>query len=1117
MSISAAAPSDWDDQLSETFSDAFSDAFQVPLKQVRKNVLDRLSGGASSKLLPPGGGGGGGYGYGGNDGGKKGGGDQQLHMEHFDGWTQAQDCNDNCVGKIEQSSEKKDSSSLPNSSVAVVEQVNSLAMSYSSSSDTTNGREARDDFAEQGTVSSEDTSTAAPTSAASPNKEEVKVETVEVSTTAVEVTTGGIDVLSPRQRLHQKYKLRVTEVHAKKKKKEEPENSVSASAHYDGKMPRRNKATERLAKSRERFINRRHGGGGGEPQSAIRDSSEAPPPPPPPHYHFQAIAANVAKEDDVALAINKIESIVKRHNSKHQTSSARDLTLLADELDTLKAQIGAEVEESNDMMMVLEANLNAAKIENNSLAQQLDELNEELTFSRAEKQCLADKMEDLIDKLTSVKAEKTTLQYTADGVNNANQKLAQVAAELKRRTKILDEEVAMLEAEKKNMETQLKEKEVVIIELEDGAQTFNDELQLKNMKIEELLQESSNLREQILSLQGSVSTLQEDVTTKQKAVEDAAAYSTSLMEEATLSNTQLAKLTKEADELLKFKADAEVRIDLLRHTMSEYSHQVIDLESKLEDSQANRACLEDEKANLNKSNAALIQRLAKASAENEEKNATIEDMNNLADAAMKQAIDRSGDLESQVAMLQRQLHESMVQSAKYEEENRDLKNRLYAAEENAEKSTQENTESDDLVADLESRVLDMIVENRKVTTSVEELQSKVDTVTKERDVAQSTVMELISGNENTVQILETLQSEKDELLNKLNEAEETFKVCESEKYAHLNASALANKNREMETAKYSTEIADMSAKTLELEGKIESLTADLNLSKSELEETKSKLESALSRSKMLELEYRTTMGMLEVTKGDKDKVAADLLGALNGVITSSNDRDRELTAQLTTLTTEKDELASKVEIANAELNEMHDLVKTLKAEKNSALAKVNDLVLANATVFESKVNEVSCRLDSEFAQSQEQMDKLNAEITDLQGANWRLTKENTQLHSDKKIAEARAAKLEETKALLEESNSQLKVGKAMAETREASLKQTSAALEEIKATKRVTWSSFASVAQINSNALNNELSSRPMSPASSCTSGSDFVDPSIAEQVNKALDWARSRRNLPKA
>ena len=109
MSISAAAPSDWDDQLSETFSDAFSDAFQVPLKQVRKNVLDRLSGGASSKLLPPGGGGGG-YGYGGNDGGKKGGGDQQLHMEHFDGWTQAQDCNDNCVGKIEQSSEKKDSS-----------------------------------------------------------------------------------------------------------------------------------------------------------------------------------------------------------------------------------------------------------------------------------------------------------------------------------------------------------------------------------------------------------------------------------------------------------------------------------------------------------------------------------------------------------------------------------------------------------------------------------------------------------------------------------------------------------------------------------------------------------------------------------------------------------------------------------------------------------------------------------------------------------------------------------------------------------------------------------------------------------------------------------------------
>eukprot|EP00574_Skeletonema_japonicum_P014297 CAMPEP_0201735344 /NCGR_PEP_ID=MMETSP0593-20130828/36813_1 /ASSEMBLY_ACC=CAM_ASM_000672 /TAXON_ID=267983 /ORGANISM="Skeletonema japonicum, Strain CCMP2506" /LENGTH=256 /DNA_ID=CAMNT_0048228881 /DNA_START=54 /DNA_END=824 /DNA_ORIENTATION=+ len=255
------------------------------------------------------------------------------------------------------------------------------------------------------------------------------------------------------------------------------------------------------------------------------------------------------------------------------------------------------------------------------------------------------------------------------------------------------------------------------------------------------------------------------------------------------------------------------------------------------------------------------------------------------------------------------------------------------------------------------------------------------------------------------------------------------------------------------------------------------------------------------------------MGMLEIIKRDKDKVAADLLDALNGAIASSNDKDRESTAQVTALTTEKDELANKVLTMNAELNEMQSLVETLKAEKNLALAKVNDLVLENATVFESKVKEVSCRHDSEFAQSQEQMDKLNAKIAELQGANWRLSKENDQLHSDKKIAEARAAKLEETQALPEESNSQSKVGKVIAETCETSLKEISASLEEIKATKRVTWSSFASVSQMNSNAHNEELAFPPISPATSC---SDFVDPSIAEQVSKALDWARSRRNLPK-
>eukprot|EP00986_Skeletonema_menzelii_P015131 scaffold11063_cov116-Skeletonema_menzelii.AAC.5 len=1098
----AATPANWDDdKLSETFSDAFSDAFQVPLRQVRKNVLDRLSGRVA------------------NGAGTKGVDAQQLHTEQFEGWKD---------GGIDGAEKKK-----IEPSIAVVEQVNSLAMSYSSNSDATHGREARDDFAELGAASSEDTSTAAPTTAsdASTTTKEVKSETKEDSTTAV--TTGGM-----RQRLHQRYKQRVTEAYAKKNvERTKIENSAASVAH-DVKMSRRNKASERLVKSRERLINRRHGGV--QQESVTRDDSESPPPPPPPpplppHRLFHAIAANVTKEAsvDIACTMRKIEFIAKRHQSTHQNfttvssnavastastdSGEQHLTLLANELDNLKAQIDAEVERSNDMIMILEANLEATKIDNNSLLHQLHELNEALTFSKAEKQCLADKMEDLIDKLSTVKAEKATLQYTADGINTANQKLAQAAAELKQNTKILGEKVAMLEGEKKNIEARLKEKEALLLELKDSAQTFNDALESKNGKIKEFVEESSKLRVQIRSLEGSVSILQEDITKKQKTVEDAAAFSASLKEEVSRSSTQVVTLTKEAEELRKFKADAEVRIDLLQSTMTEYSHQFIALEAKLEESQAARACLEDEKTNLKESNAELVQRLAAASAENDEKDAAIEDMSNQADAAMEAAINRSRDLESQVAMLQRRLQESMVQSSKFEEENRDLKNRLFAVEKNAEMLLQQNTESDDLVVELESRVLDMIVENRKITTSKEELQSKVETVTKERDFAQATVMELMSGNKKTAEMLETLQSEKDELSTKLDEAEKTFKACESEKLAHLNASAVANREKERETAKLGTELAAMSANALELEGKVDSLTADLNLSKSELEETKAKLESALSRSKMLELEYRTTMGMLEVTKGDKEKVAADLLEALNGVITSSNDRERESSAHLTALTTEKDELANKVLTITAELNEMHALVKTLKAEKSSALAKVNDLVIANATVFESKVNEVSCRLDSEFAQSQQQMDKLNAEIAELQGANWRLTKENTQLHSDKKIAEARAAKLEETKALLEESNSQLKVGKAMAEIREASLKETSAALKEIKAAKRLTtWSSFASVSQTNSKTLNEERASRPMSPASSCTSGSDFVDPTIAEQVNKALDWARSRRNLPK-
>jgi len=261
------------------------------LRKVAKNVVLRLSGGSSSKIPPPGF-----FDYAdSNEGGKKGGGDQ-LHMEHFDGWTQDSNSNSNSnsnntgAGNFKQPNEEKTSPFLSTPSGPMVEQVDSITMSYSSSSDTTHGREARDDMAEEGTVSSEDTSTAAPTAAAS-TKMEAKVESVEGATTA-STAAGGVGTLSARKKRHQKYKLRVTEVHAKKDEEERPKNNNSALvAHTNVQMAKRNKVSERLAKSRERFNNRRRGkgGGGGERESTTRDSVASPPPPPPPpppHHHF---------------------------------------------------------------------------------------------------------------------------------------------------------------------------------------------------------------------------------------------------------------------------------------------------------------------------------------------------------------------------------------------------------------------------------------------------------------------------------------------------------------------------------------------------------------------------------------------------------------------------------------------------------------------------------------------------------------------------------------------------------------------------------------------------------------------------------------------------------------
>ena len=167
-------------------------------------------------------------------------------------------------------------------------------------------------------------------------------------------------------------------------------------------------------------------------------------------------------------------------------------------------------------------------------------------------------------------------------------------------------------------------------------------------------------------------------------------------------------------------------------------------------------------------------------------------------------------------------------------------------------------------------------------------------------------------------------------------------------------------------------------------------------------------------------------------------------------------------------------MAKKVESAETKISNMHSKIQSLRMERNAAVAKMQAFLSGNASQLDSKVKEVSARLDSEFAQTQQQMDALHAEVTALQDKNRCLVEENAKLQNDNQSAAARISSM----------------------------------MEDFKE-KKVTFS--ATVPPPAANAA--DKGTKSFSPASSFTSGSCYIDPEVAARVSRALESARNRKS----
>jgi chromosome segregation ATPase len=375
----------------------------------------------------------------------------------------------------------------------------------------------------------------------------------------------------------------------------------------------------------------------------------------------------------------------------------------------------------------------------------------------------------------------------------------------------------------------------------------------------------------------------------------------------------------------------------------------------------------------------------------------------------------------------------------------------------------------------------------EITTKIAELERKEkEFVAVKQDMAEldHILNKRIDGLNEKLAAAET---EKQDLLMKSEEMKERISTIISENatlQTIVGKKDLANKELEQLVRKKEHNISTLTEtrRLLESEmivnkGQVIQLERALEEAQSDKMGLEFLIKEANSTSRKFELEYAASVEKLELFElviSQKDQVASELLEALNEVMLSSDDRDEELAV----LTDENNELSAKLDEANIKISRMHSKMQGLRTERNNAMARVHGLISGNSSRLETKVKEVSTRIDSDFAALQQRVDILDADILILQSKNKSLETENAKLRDDKKEAEERILSLEETKA------------------------------------KKVSFSSTcAPPGAFLGAASRYGVKTCSLSPVSSYTSGSGFFDPEVAEQVTKALELAKKKLN----
>ena len=174
-----------------------------------------------------------------------------------------------------------------------------------------------------------------------------------------------------------------------------------------------------------------------------------------------------------------------------------------DEMERLRSQIDSEVEQTADIMNVLDANLEAANIENRSLSAKIGRLNvlvSKLTSEKeglksthtSEKQDLKNKIDVMTEEMYKAFEEKTKLI-------NALANMTQAKADLESKVKTNKQDMHELEEQKTDLESMLEDRGEEVTTLEASLKACTDVSNSKTLQIGKLSDTNQDLNKALQS------------------------------------------------------------------------------------------------------------------------------------------------------------------------------------------------------------------------------------------------------------------------------------------------------------------------------------------------------------------------------------------------------------------------------------------------------------------------------------------------------------------------------------------------------------------------------------------------------------------------------------------